>query len=240
MSPEQITGAPIGYSADLYALGATLFEALTGDPPFLGPDLVAHHLGEPPPRPSSRRPGLSALHDQVLARALAKAPTERFASALEMAEAVAAWPTEGAPAAPAVLVREASTRTVVEPPAPPERELGRTAEARLVLRHDPRTAREVVVEERTAPLEGPALDDLRARAAAGGPHVQRVLRLADDRRCIWYETIAGDPQPTSALTPAERAALAADLARLPAASTRGFVRTPAGPVVLVAPLPDRP
>ena len=50
MSPEQISSAPIGAAADLYALGATLFEALTGRPPFLGPDLVGQHLGEAPPR----------------------------------------------------------------------------------------------------------------------------------------------------------------------------------------------
>ncbi len=232
MSPEQITGAPIGYSADLYALGATLVEALTGEPPFRGPDLVAQQLGEPPPRPSSRRPGLSPLHDQVLARALAKAPADRFASAIEMAEAVAAWPTEGAPAA---LTSEPAAPPAAPPPAPPERELGRTAEARLVLRHDPRTAREVLVEERTATIEGPALDELRALAAAGGPQVQRILRLSDDRCAVWYEVVWGDPQPEGALTPSERAALADALMRLPATHARLFVRTPAGPVVVVAP-----
>ena len=46
MSPEQITGAPITIAADLYSLGITLFEALTGRLPFLGPDFVAQHLGE--------------------------------------------------------------------------------------------------------------------------------------------------------------------------------------------------
>ncbi len=46
MAPEQITGATIGAAADLYALGVTLFEALTGRAPFLGPDIVAQHLGE--------------------------------------------------------------------------------------------------------------------------------------------------------------------------------------------------
>ena len=106
MSPEQITGASIGYSADLYALGATLVEALTGRPPFFGPDLVAQHLGEAPPRPSERRPTLSPSHDQVLMRALAKVPGERFASAIEMAEAVLAWPTDGTEKA------AATTRTI--------------------------------------------------------------------------------------------------------------------------------
>src|SRR6185369_12021143 len=154
-SPEQITGAPIGYSADLYALGATLVEALTGRPPFFGPDLVAQHLGEAPPRPSQRRPGLSPLHDQVLMRALAKAPGERFASALEMAEAVADWPIQaGVEGGTSELATGMPTETLapavasspgtegVESAPVVERELWRTTDARLVLRHDPRTTRE--------------------------------------------------------------------------------------------------
>ena len=235
MSPEQITGAPIGYSADLYALGATLVEALTGRPPFLGPDLVAQHLGEDPTRPSARRPGLSPLHDEVLTRALAKAPADRFASAIEMAEAAAAWPIEGEPfQKPASVATEpAAGRT--EPDAPPERELWRTAEARLTLRHDPRTARTLWVEERAVPLDEAALAELRRIAAAGSPHVQRLLRLGDDRRSIFYERVEGEPQPIEALTAAERAMLAVPLARLPARA-RAFVRTPEGPVLLVAPL----
>ena len=99
MSPEQISNAPIGAAADIYALGATLFEALVGRPPFLGPDLVGQHLGEAPPSAAALRPALTSLHDQVLARALAKVPADRFASAIEMAEAIAAWPVEAALAA---------------------------------------------------------------------------------------------------------------------------------------------
>ena len=53
MSPEQITGAPISIAADLYSLGVTLFEAVTGRLPFLGPDFVAQHLGEEPPAATS-------------------------------------------------------------------------------------------------------------------------------------------------------------------------------------------
>src|SRR6185369_8102359 len=94
MAPEQITGAAIGAAADLYALGATLFEALTGRPPFLGPDLVGQHLGEAAPPATALRPALSGAHDQTLRRALAKAPSDRFGSAAEMAEAIASWPVE--------------------------------------------------------------------------------------------------------------------------------------------------
>ncbi len=240
MSPEQITGAPIGYAADLYALGATLVEALTGKPPFFGPDLVAQHLGEAPPPPSERRPGLSPLHDEVLLRALAKAPGERFASAIEMAEAIVAWPTEATAIGTATETRAAAAAAPTEraeETATIERELWRTSEARLVSRRDPRTAREVLVEEHASPLDSAALQELREVAAAGGPQIQRLLRLDAERRAIWYEVIEGEPQPLAALTPPERAALAAHLDRLPAARRRAFVRTPAGPVVLVAPVP---
>ena len=60
MSPEQITGAPIGYSADLYALGATLVEALTGKPPFFGPDLGRPAPGRASPAPVRAQAGAFA------------------------------------------------------------------------------------------------------------------------------------------------------------------------------------
>jgi serine/threonine-protein kinase len=237
MSPEQITGAPIRFSADLYALGATLTEALTGQPPFLGPDLVGQHLGEAPPPPSVRRPGLSPAHDRVLLRALAKSPAERFASAGEMADEIAAWPLEGSTLPKTGVESRSPVAGSTEIAAPPERELWSTPELRLLLRHDPRTAREVLIEERAAPIEGAALEDLKRIAGAGGPHVQRVIRLSDDRRSIWYEIIAGDPQPLGALTPVERVALSEPLARLPPGRAQLFVRTPVGPVLLVCPEP---
>src|SRR5260370_11020647 len=43
MSPEQISGAPLTFAADVYARGVTLFQALTGRLPLAGPDLVCHH-----------------------------------------------------------------------------------------------------------------------------------------------------------------------------------------------------
>jgi tetratricopeptide (TPR) repeat protein len=238
MAPEQITGGAIGVAADLYALGVTLFQALTGRPPFLGPDLVAQHLGETPPSASSLRSELTRAHDDVLARALAKAPDERFASAAEMATAVAGWPTRGADlgqlaaAAPTPM----SNVTLEEIPNADEvLELGPTALGRLLLRREPRTARVILVEQRPLPLDDAALADVRRRAAAGGPEVQRVLRLSDDHREIWYEALDGEALPVGLATGVERARLDATRAALSDLPLTHFARTDYGPVWIVAP-----
>src|SRR5690606_3187921 len=75
VAPEQITGAPLTITADLYALGVTLFEALTGRLPFLGPDFVAQHLGETPPAPSTLASEVAASWDPIVARLLEKDPS---------------------------------------------------------------------------------------------------------------------------------------------------------------------
>jgi hypothetical protein len=69
--------------------------------------------------------------------------------------------------------------------------------------------------------------------------VQRVLRLSEDRRTIWYEALPGAALPLATLTPAERAGLTAALAALPPGAARSFARTATGPVLLVAPGPAR-
>jgi serine/threonine-protein kinase len=259
MAPEQITGAPIGAAADLYALGVTLFEALTGQPPFRGPDIVGQHLGEVPPAPSAVRAGLTGAHDAVNARALAKAPGDRYDSAQEMAIAVYGWPTEALSPGPGNPTQADDGSGVVggtvadgEPSggsagAAPEVEIGRTADARLVRRRDPRVGRWVLVEERATPLDEPTLLRVRALAAAGGPHVQRVLALSEDRRSIMYEVIADadgvPPAPFESLSPDERRALSAALAALHHAGAEAIAlgpgarvaRTAGGLVVIVAP-----
>jgi serine/threonine-protein kinase len=239
MSPEQITGSSIGAAADIYALGVTLYEALTGRPPFLGPDLVAQHLGETPSAPSALRPALSGPHDEVLLRALAKPPGDRYGSAIEMAQALARWPVEdrGGVETGAIPEQVAPDRSSSLPLDAEEREVGRTATARLVLLRDPRVGRVVLAEERAEPLDDAGVAHVQRLAAVGGPYVQRVLRLDEDRRSIWYEAIEGEPLPLGAATAAERARFAPTLAAWPGDPPTSFARTPAGPVLLVAPAP---
>jgi non-specific serine/threonine protein kinase len=100
MAPEAWAEEPIGPPADLFALGAILFEMLTGRPAFAGPNLVAvYHaiLFEQAPALAGG-PDVLAV-DRILQRALAKRPGERYASAAVMladVRAVAAQIVSGA------------------------------------------------------------------------------------------------------------------------------------------------
>jgi serine/threonine-protein kinase len=99
LSPEQAEGRPIDGRADVYSLGVLLFELLTGRPPFQGDSVVAvpvQHLERTPPSPRTLRAELSAAAEAVVLRALAKNPADRFASAVEMRDALAAARGQGA------------------------------------------------------------------------------------------------------------------------------------------------
>ena len=80
-APEQLMGGDIDARADQYALAATAFHLLTGAPPYPHTNPVAvisRHLTAPQPKLSDWRPELAEL-DEVLSRALAKNPEDRFA-----------------------------------------------------------------------------------------------------------------------------------------------------------------
>ena len=89
MAPERFAGHE-DHLSDVYALGCVLHQALTGHTPFTATNplalLHAHHAETPPP-PSAVRPGLPPQLDAVVARALAKDPTQRPATAVELARA---------------------------------------------------------------------------------------------------------------------------------------------------------
>ena len=92
MSPEQGTGgeAPLDGRCDQYALACVVFEMLTGVPPFTGPSalamMVQHMTASPPRLTTPERVPLVA--EQAIRRALAKLPSERFATVGEFAEAL--------------------------------------------------------------------------------------------------------------------------------------------------------
>jgi YVTN family beta-propeller protein len=83
VAPEQIEGGPVDGRADQYSLGCLLFESLTGTVPFRGDNELAvlwAHVHDPPPRIGDHRPDLPTALDEVVGRALAKAPGDRHPS----------------------------------------------------------------------------------------------------------------------------------------------------------------
>ncbi len=83
MSPEQITGAAVSASTDLYSFGCMLYQMLTGQTPFAGPDYVDQHLHEVAPKVSSLRPALGTEYDALIESLLAKDPDQRPQDAFE-------------------------------------------------------------------------------------------------------------------------------------------------------------
>jgi YVTN family beta-propeller protein len=83
VAPEQVEGGSVDGRADQYSLGCVLFECLTGVVPFRRDSELAvlwAHVHDPPPRISEHRPDLPAAVDDVIGRALAKVPGDRYPS----------------------------------------------------------------------------------------------------------------------------------------------------------------
>jgi tetratricopeptide (TPR) repeat protein len=93
MPPEQAMGGEVTPRADLYSVGAMLYEMVTGRPPFTGDDAVAiigQHINTPPVSPNWHRPELSPALAALILRLLEKDPQKRPASATEVLKAIEA------------------------------------------------------------------------------------------------------------------------------------------------------
>ena len=119
MAPEQAQGGTLDGRADQYALAIIAFELLTGLVPFRAesPLAVLHqHVSAPPPPASNVLPSIPPAADAVLARGLAKAPADRFASCAALVEALGT-----ALGVPVVATTQPSAEPLpaAPPPAPP-------------------------------------------------------------------------------------------------------------------------
>jgi serine/threonine-protein kinase len=90
MSPEQVRGdKDLDGRSDIYALGATLFQMLSGKLPYQADtpvSLLIKHISEPVPSLLEANPALPLACETVIQKAMAKDPQERFATAREMTD----------------------------------------------------------------------------------------------------------------------------------------------------------
>jgi serine/threonine protein kinase len=87
VAPEQIEGKDTDARTDIYSLGCVLYECLTGMPPYTRDNEVAviwAHLREAPPKVTDYRPEVPPVFDEVVAKAMAKSPEDRYSTCREM------------------------------------------------------------------------------------------------------------------------------------------------------------
>jgi serine/threonine protein kinase len=98
MSPEQVRGQEVDLRTDIYSLGATLYESLTGETPFDGSthfEIMTKHLSEAPKAPSTRGIEVPALVEEALMKSLSKKVGDRFENARDMRKILEASLREG-------------------------------------------------------------------------------------------------------------------------------------------------
>jgi tRNA A-37 threonylcarbamoyl transferase component Bud32 len=242
MSPEQFMGQTVDGRSDLFSAGVILYQLLTGEKPFTGSVTTIMHkvLQEQPLAPSTLNVQVPRAFDDVIRRALAKRPDERYATAREFAEAIraaAATTDAAAPAAgEATLATAAPAAAVIDPDATVKRPA------------TPPQARTPPASPPTSPpAPPPALAPASApgSAAAGGARVPTGLvvgLVAAGALFVaggWYLVTAGDaPKPAA---PAPQVAAAPATPTPPAAATpppeaapAPAVEAPPGTVVVSA------
>lgn len=236
MSPEQSRGEPIDTRTDLWSLAVVLFEALTGNPPFLGKGLgevFAQICVAETPLPSSRGiliPGL----DDFFRRALAKDREERFATAREFYDALLDC-QESAPPSRLIELRGAQTVVAHATTAPP----GTATPKKLIATQDGISA-EIKLQRRGVPkllwAAGLASGIVGAVAAIGlYPSPKPAVEVeAAASTAIAAETTSASPQgpgpevsvssatataqPSSAVVPSQSASATVAAASTPARS----------------------
>ena len=132
VAPEQLRGEAVDGRADIYSLGGVLYHCLTGEVPFPGEDELATmwaHASDPPPVASDVVPEVPSALSEVVLRAMAKAPEDRFASAGELGRAAVVAAASETDQRTRPVARPVRTRPL--PKAGPlyerERELGQAA-----------------------------------------------------------------------------------------------------------------
>jgi serine/threonine protein kinase len=120
MSPEQVKGEHVDPRSDLYSVGVSLYELITGQRPFVGDtgfSIMRAHLETMPKPPIELRPDLPSAISDLILMSVAKDPAKRFQSADAFSRAIASVFPDAAATVPVPTIAPVADPTVMMPPA---------------------------------------------------------------------------------------------------------------------------
>ncbi len=190
MAPEQCRGAALDYRADLYALGAVMYWAFAGRPPFVGEGLahvVMQHLVNPPTPPTVFNPGIPESLERLILALLSKNPGDRPGNAAQVADQLSSALLEPSPAVTGAKQSQPRADALLIAPL-----VGRDAELNLL--------RPIVQEPE--PMSG--IYAVTGDVGIGKTRLIRWLadeaRSRDGTRFAFGEAVPNDPTPFGAIS----------------------------------------
>jgi serine/threonine protein kinase len=211
VAPEQARGEAVDARTDVYALGCVLFQALTGTVPYPMENELAKlyaHDSQPPPSVRVRAPDVPAEFDAVCARAMAKAPDDRYQSAGDLGSAALAAAATDRPAPAAVAMPSERAQAA---PTTPGRQPGSTerpGKARPRIARLPLIAGAVVlcaavVAAVVAPTGGGSSPNASASGGSGSSYVVQSQRVSAPHGYV-YKAILSTLHPPAGALPGSR------------------------------------
>jgi serine/threonine-protein kinase len=266
MSPEQLRGQPLDARADVWSLGAVLFELLAGEAPFGTSDgevprLMQRIVNEPPRKLADLRPTAPPELGEIIERCLRKTPSERFASAAELAIALLKFAPKRARVAAeraSALTRAAGLTTEDKlelPPsvAPPSMDPARTSSSIALADTvfapavvDPKKRRPAVLVLAALALLGAAallmLRPQERKTSVGVDRTPPVVVSVAPAAATSSASLAANPTPPDPSRPSASAALSAsadaDASHSAARPAAPVVRRPSSPSPASSAKPD--